>query len=238
MIYIRCSFYGHLIFLSKKLFKLGRTRVYSKNEELANTLSHAMGIVLGLVASYILLSKACNTSNIWGVGSTCAYLFGMISCYIISTCYHASTNEQKKRQLQKLDHASIYTHIAGTYTPFTLVTLREVGGWGWTLFAFVWLSAIVGIIISFKKSSKHSHLETICYITMGASILVAFKPLTDVLNANNQIYALYWLIGGGISYVIGAAFYSLAKVKYMHTVFHIFVLGGSICHILAIYIIL
>lgn len=215
-----------------------QSRLYSKKEELANSLSHALGIVLGIIGGYILLNRAYAASDGWKITSVCIYLLGMISCYIISTSYHAAKEVGRKRILQKWDHASIYTHIAGTYTPFTLVTLRSSGLWGWGLFTFVCLSAIAGIIVSFRKSGKHSHLETVCYVAMGASILIALKPLIELLSANNQISALYWLISGGVSYVVGAVFYSLAKIRYMHTIFHFFVLGGSICHILAIYIIL
>lgn len=217
---------------------MGRKRVYSRNEELANALSHGLGILLGIVAAYVLLLKASFNTDCWAVPSVCIYLFGMLSCYIISTSYHACAVGSKKNLLQKFDHASIYLHIAGTYTPFTLVVLRDQGAWGWALFSFVWLAAFIGVFASFKRSGEHSYLETVCYVLMGGSILVAFKPLIEVLSAQSQIDALYWLIGGGASYVIGALFYSWANKKYMHTVFHFFVLGGSVCHIIAIYIII
>lgn len=215
-----------------------RSRIYSQREESANTLSHALGIILGIIAGYILLSRAIAHHDGWMIGSTLVYIVGMLSSYITSTLYHGCKNERRKRQLQKFDHAAIYLHIAGTYTPFTLVTLREEGLWGWALFGFVWLAAIIGVIVSFRKSGKHSNIETICYIVMGCSIFVAFKPLTETLSRTGEISVLYWLIAGGLSYVIGALFYSLAKKKYMHTVFHFFVLGGSISHIIAIYTIL
>lgn len=217
---------------------LSRLRTYSTGEERANTLSHAAGILLGMVAGYILLSKSFAGFDLWKIGSVSIYLFGMLSCYMASTLYHGCKNELRKRSLQKLDHASIYVHIAGTYSPFTLIILRENGAWGWTLFTFIWLAAIIGIILSFRKTDKHSHIETVCYVIMGCAIFIAFKPLVDTLNETGGINSLYWLIAGGISYIIGAVFYSLAKMKYMHTVFHFFVLGGSICHIIAIYIIL
>lgn len=218
--------------------RLSRSRVYSSKEERANTLSHAAGIVLGVIAGYVLLSKASGDFGFWEIFSVSLYLFGMLFCYTASTLYHGCRSEKKKRLLQKLDHASIYVHIAGTYSPFTLIILRENGAWGWLLFAFIWLAAIIGIILSFKKVGTHSYIETVCYVIMGCVIFVAFKPLVETLNKTGGINSLYWLIGGGVSYIIGAVFYSLAKMKYMHTVFHFFVLGGSICHIIAIYIIL
>lgn len=215
-----------------------RSRVYSKKEELANSLSHALGIILGLIAGFILLSMTFESGNKWAVCSVIIYLLGMLSCYIASTCYHALPEGPKKSILQKFDHASIYLHIAGTYTPFTLIVLRQEGWWGWSLTLFIWLAALAGVIASFRRSGKHSYIETACYVIMGCSIFVAFPPLIDVLDTQGKIVALYWLVGGGVSYVIGALFYSLAKVPYMHTVFHFFVLGGSVGHIIAIYKIL
>lgn len=212
-----------------------RSRFYTDGEEVANALSHGMGILLGLVASFILLSAAWENGSPWATSSVIVYLICMLSSYVSSTWYHACKQEKYKEWLRKSDHAAIYLHIAGSYTPFTLITLREEGMWGWCLFAFVWLAALFGIIISFKKLKPHSNLETICFILMGCSIFVAFKPLLETLTTNGQIEMLYWLIAGGILYVIGALFYSWTKRKYMHTVFHLFVLGGSICHIMAIY---
>ena len=139
--------------------------------------------------------------------------------------------------LRKFDHGAIYLHIAGTYTPFTLLVLRHAGGWGWGIFTFVWLSAIVGFILAFKKLKEHSNLETICFVGMGSAILVALKPLMDCLSAIGASPAFWWLLGGGASYIMGAVFYSLRK-PYMHAVFHLFCLGGSIGHIIAIWLIL
>lgn len=132
--------------------------------------------------------------------------------------------------MRKWDHAAIYWHIAGAYSPITLVALREAGYWGWALFVFVWLCAIVGTVMSFRRLSAHSNLETLCFIGMGLSVLVAFKPLLD----NVSLTAVSWLIAEGVAYITGAVFYSLNKRKYMHTVFHFFVLLGEICHAVAV----
>jgi len=217
---------------------MDRTREYTISEEIANSLSHAIGIVLGIVAGFVLLNAAKNSDNSWATGCIIAYLFGMLASYITSTWYHGSTHEKRKSILRKYDHAAIYLHIAGTYVPFTLLVLRNEGWWGWTLFSFTAISAFAGVYLSFKKLKKHSNLETICYVLMGCSILIAFKPLTDVLSSSGRIDSLFWLIAGGVSYIAGAIFYSLKKRKYMHTVFHLFVLGGSVCHMVAIYIII
>lgn len=213
-----------------------RSRIYSKQEELANSLSHSLGIMLGICAAIFFFSKESIADDPWAIISVTIYLFGMLSSYITSTWYHAIIDPTKKLLLQKVDHAAIYLHIAGTYTPFTLVTLREYGLWGWGLFAFIWLSAIVGVVVSARRSGKHSYVETVCYVIMGCTIFIAFKPLIDCLSIVDKLDSIYWLVGGGVSYIVGALFYSLAKVRFMHTVFHFFVLGGSVCHIIAIYI--
>jgi len=215
-----------------------RTRIYTQGEEIANTISHGIGILIGVIAGYVLLSAAIKSGDVWAIGSVIAYLFGMLASYITSTCYHGCVHEGRKSVLRKCDHAAIYLHISGTYVPFTLLVLRNEGAWGWALFAFIWIAAITGLILSFKRLKEHSNLETVCFVLMGGAILVAFKPLADALSATGHIDSLYWLIGGGVAYVAGALFYSWTKKKYMHTVFHVFVLVGSICHIMAIYIIL
>ncbi len=213
-------------------------RRYSFGEELANTLSHGAGILLGVVAGFILLPKALhNAEPAWAVASVVVYLVGMLASYVSSTWYHGSKAGKRKELLRKFDHGAIYLHIAGTYAPFTLLVLREESGWGWGIFAFVWASAIVGFILSFAKLKEHSYLETVCYVVMGASIIIAIKPLADCLSAREAMPALWWLIGGGASYILGAFFYSLRK-PYMHAVFHLFVLGGSVGHIIAIYLVL
>lgn len=211
---------------------------YTTGEEIANASSHGLGILLGIIVGVFLMRGAFETNNRWIMVSFAIYLLGMLSSYITSTWYHACKNEHRKALLRKFDHGAIYLHIAGTYTPFTLVILRDSGAWGWALFTFVWSAAIVGFILSFIKLKEHSNLETICYVVMGGTILVAFKPLIDCLSAAGSIDILYWLIGGGVSYVIGALFYSWTKMRYMHSIFHLFVLGGSVCHIIAIYSIL
>ena len=211
---------------------------YSNGEERTNTVSHAAGILLGVIAGYFLLKKAAeSTEPHWAVVSVSVYLAGMLSSYISSTWYHGSRPGKLKELLRKFDHAAIYLHIAGTYTPFTLLVLRNAGGWGWGIFAFVWLCALIGLILSFTRLKEHSNLETFCYIAMGACILVALKPLMTHLAWTGSVSAFWWLIGGGASYIAGAIFYSLRK-PYMHATFHLFCLGGSIGHIIAIWLIL
>ncbi len=213
-------------------------RRYSFGEELTNTLSHAAGILLGVVTGCFLIAKASHSAEpVLAVVCVAVYLAGMLSSYISSTWYHGSKPGATKELLRKFDHGAIYLHIAGTYTPFTLLVLRDAGGWGWGIFAFVWIAAIVGFILSFAQLKEHSHLETTCYVVMGVTIVVAIKPLADCLSSTGSMNALWWLIGGGVSYILGAVFYSLRK-PYMHAVFHLFCLGGSVGHIIAIALVL
>lgn len=215
-----------------------KNKRYSNGEEWANTLSHAVGILLGVIAGFFLLKRAsAGPEPYWAVACVSVYLAGMLSSYVSSTWYHGSRPGRRKELLRKFDHGAIYLHIAGTYTPFTLLVMRDAGGWGWGIFAFVWLSAIAGFILSFKKLKEHSNVETVCYIAMGASILVAMKPLLDCLSVLGATPAFWWLMGGGLSYILGAVCYSLRK-PYMHAVFHLFCLGGSVGHIVAIWMIL
>lgn len=211
---------------------------YTLGEEVANSVSHGIGIIFGIVAGFLLMDKAMASGDPWAIGSVPLYLFGMLSSYITSTLYHSLKDGKAKELLRKFDHGAIYLHIAGTYSPITLVVLRNVGYWGWGLFIFVWLCAAVGFLLSFTNLKEHSNIETICFVAMGASILIAFQPLVNTLSPLHELNSVYWIIAGGASYIIGALFYSWRKVRYMHSVFHLFCLGGSICHAIAIYTIL
>lgn len=207
---------------------------YTKREEWANALSHGLGILIGIIGGGYLLYIAIDSNNPWAIAGMLFYLFGMLASYVCSTLYHATPPSLRKNLLRKFDHAAIYLHIAGSYSPVTLVTLREVGYWGWSIFIFVWLCAIVGMIFSFHKLKAHSHLKTICYIVMACSILIAFKPLSEIVLPQ----FIYWLIAEGFFYITGAIFYSFHKLPYMHSVFHLFVLGGTICHMMALWYVL
>ena len=205
---------------------------YTKKEEIWNAASHGGGILMGVVFGVIFLVWCFQADNNWARVGVILYLFGMLASYVASTLYHSIRHHSKwKERLRKWDHAAIYWHIAGSYSPLTLVALRNQGYWGWALFVFVWTCAIVGTIISFIRLKEHSNVETFCFIGMGLSVLVAFKPLMDSVSAA----AVIWLIAEGVSYITGAVFYSFNKTKYMHSVFHFFVLAGSVCHIIAVW---
>lgn len=205
---------------------------YTKNEEQVNSISHGVGILLGVVVGILMLKMCYDGEHTWAQWGVWLYLAGMLGSYIASTLYHAwPAKHFMKEKLRKWDHAAIYWHIAGSYSPLTLVAMRQEGYWGWTLFIFIWACAILGTVMSFRHLKEHSNLETICYVCMGLTILVAFKPLLDSAG----LVAVSWIIAEGVCYITGALFYSLNKRRYMHSVFHFFVLGGSVCHIVAVW---
>ena len=205
---------------------------YTHQEEIWNTFSHAGGILLGIVIGIIFLVMTISNHSSWASLGVSLYLFGMLGSYIASTVYHALPRRSVwKERLRRWDHAAIYWHIAGSYSPLTLIALRQEGYWGWSLFIFVWTCALAGTIVSFVHLKEHSNIETLCFVGMGLSVLVAFKPLIDTVSTA----AFIWIVAEGVSYITGAVFYSFHKRRYMHSVFHFFVLAGSICHIVAVW---
>ena len=205
---------------------------YTKGEEKLNYLSHGAGAILGICIAIWFISSFFGQDDDWMKIGIWLYLIGMSGSYLCSTLYHAwPARTVLKEKLRRWDHAAIYWHIAGSYSPITLVALRDSGYWGWGLFVFIWICAIVGTIMSFRNLKEHNNLETTCFVLMGLTILVAFKPLLAAVSLD----VVWWIIGEGICYMTGALFYSIHRVKYMHSVFHFFVLAGSVCHILAVW---
>lgn len=205
---------------------------YTHREEMWNSWSHAAGILLGVVFGVVFLYWCFRVRDGWATIGVSLYLLGMVGSYAASTAYHAlRPGSLWKERLRKWDHAAIYWHIAGSYSPITLIALRKEGLWGWLLFAFVWACAIGGTISSLRKLKPHSNLETLTYVGMGLSVLVAFKPLLQAV----EVASVAWIVAEGVMFVTGAVFYSLRRRRYSHTIFHFFVLAGSLCHIIAVW---
>jgi hemolysin III len=206
-----------------------KIKVYSPLEERLNILSHGLGFLLAIPASILLIVKASIHGDPWQIISVSIYGASLLTLYLASTLYHSAKNEKRRHRLNIFDHASIYLLIAGTYTPFVLVTLR--GPWGWSLFGVVWGAAIGGIIFKLYFTGRFDLVSTIAYVLMGLVVLVAIKPLMN----NMPLPGLYWLGAGGVSYIVGAIFYMQRKMQYHHAIFHLLVLMGSFCHYWLIY---
>ncbi len=202
---------------------------YDLTEEKINVITHAIGLLLSIAALVLLIIHASSHGSARHIVSFTIFGASMILLYSASTLYHYSQTPNLRRKLNILDHASIYVLIAGTYTPFTLVTLK--GALGWTIFGITWGIALVGVFLKLFYTGKYDKISTIAYVAMGWIIIFAVKPLIENLPLNG----LYWLLAGGIFYTIGAILYSIKKIKFNHAIFHIFVLLGSFSHFMAIY---
>jgi hemolysin III len=196
----------------------------SLGEEIANSITHGTGVGLSIAALVILVVFAAKRSDAWKVVSFSIYGATMISLYLASTLYHAFPQPKVKRFFRILDHSSIFLLIAGTYTPVTIGALR--GGWGWALFGVIWGLAIAGINLKIFALGKLKILSVIIYVLMGWMVLIAVDPLRRSLPS----VFMMWMLVGGLSYTLGVLFYVFRKLPFHHAVWHLFVLGGSVCH--------
>lgn len=202
---------------------------YHSIEEKLNIITHGLGLILSIIALIVLVIHAAENGNPTQLVSVIIFGSSLILLYSASTLYHYSQKPEMRRKLNILDHASIYILIAGTYTPFTLITLK--GTLGISIFAIAWSIALFGVLFKLFYTGRYDKISTIAYVAMGWIIIFAIKPLV----ANLPLQGLYWLFGGGLFYTIGAVFYSIKKLKYNHAIFHVFVLLGSFSHFMAIY---
>lgn len=203
---------------------------YSKGEEIANSITHGVGALLGIAGLVLLVTFAAMKGGPSHVVSSAIYGSTLIILYTASTLYHAIPFPRIKKILQKIDHASIFLLIAGTYTPFTLINLR--GGWGWSLFGSIWGLALIGIILELiPKQKRMKALSLFLYLLMGWLIIIAIKPLLD----NVETGGLILLITGGAVYSLGVIFYLWKNLPYSHAIWHLFVLAGSILQFFAIF---
>jgi len=204
-------------------------RYYTRTEETLNVATHALGLLLSILALVLLVVKAAQNGTVWHVVSFAIYGSSLVILYFSSTVFHLIQNQKLRNRLNVLDHASIFLLIAGTYTPFLLVTLR--GPWGWSIFGVVWGLAIAGIVVKLFYTGRFNFLSTLLYIVMGWLIIVAIKPLMDALSTEG----LLWLFAGGLFYTLGSVFFLVNKIPFNHAIFHVFVLAGSACHFIAVY---
>ncbi len=207
-----------------------KTTKYAPTEEMINIVSHGIGFVLSLLALVLLVLRASVHGTAIHIVSFTVFGTSLIVLYLASTLYHASKREKLRARLNVFDHASIFILIAGTYTPYVLVSLS--GPWGWTLFGITWGCTVVGVILKLFFIGKYEKLSTIMYVLMGWIIIIAIKPLM----VNLPIKGLVLLVVGGLSYTIGAVMFSVKRLKLNHAIFHCFVLIGSICHFMSIFL--
>ena len=204
---------------------------YSLSEELLSAISHGVGALFGVTALVLCVVVSALHNNAWAVVSSAIYGGTLIELYTISTLYHAFKVNKAKRVFRVLDHCSIFLLIAGTYTPYTLVTLRQVGAVGWVLFGVVWGAAVLGITFNAIDLKKYRVPSMICYLAAGWVIIVAIKPLLDHLHPTG----VWLLVAGGVAYTVGAVLYGVGKKKkYFHSIFHFFVLAGSLLQFFSI----
>ncbi len=199
-----------------------------RREELANSLSHGVGLICAVAATPVLIIGTVNRGGAAGVVGSSVFGATMVLLYLSSTWYHAVPEGQLKDRLHKLDHAAIYLLIAGSYTPFTLGVLG--GAWGWTLFGIVWGAAAIGVCEKLISGIRYPRLSTALYLILGWSVVIVIRPL--VLNMPPQ--GVGWLVAGGLSYTAGVVFYIARRLPYHHLIWHLFVLAGSTCHFFAV----
>lgn len=202
---------------------------YSPMEEKLNIISHGIGLCLSVIAFFLLIQQAVLIGSGLHIFSFSIYGVSLIALYAASTSYHSAKNPIIRSRLRVFDHVSIYMIIAGSYTPFALITLN--GQLGWLVFGLSWGSALMGAVLKLFFTGKYDLISTLLYILMGWMIVLFIDPLMDALSSNGLI----WLVVGGVSYTVGAVIYSIEKIKYNHAIFHVFVLVGSTTHFISIY---
>ncbi|MES2000494.1 MAG: hemolysin III family protein [Pseudomonadota bacterium] len=212
-----------------RILPVAPKREQSQAEEIANSISHGVGLVAALVGTpFLILHAARHGDGIFIVG-TSVFAATMILLYLASTLYHALPMSKAKRVFRVIEHSAIFLLIAGTYTPFTLGVLRGV--WGWTLFGLVWGLAVTGVALKAFDRMSHPIVSTGLYLLMGWLILIAVNPLSDRVPASG----LLWLVAGGVAYTAGVAFFAAdSRLRYGHFIWHLFVMAGTTCHYFAV----
>jgi len=206
-----------------------RTREQSREEEIANSLSHGLGLLMAVVATAFLIQHALRQGDAMFIAGASIFATTMVLLYLASTLYHALPAGRAKRAFQVIEHSAIFLLIAGTYTPFTTGVLR--GTWGWTLLALVWGIAVAGITLKALNRLTHPILTTSLYLLMGWLVVIAAEPLAERVPPEG----LRWLIAGGLAYTVGVIFFALgSRLRYGHFIWHLFVMAGTACHYFAV----
>jgi hemolysin III len=201
---------------------------HSFREEVANSISHGLGLVLALVALPILVLTAIESGNASFLVGVSVFGGTMVLLYLASTLYHSITHEAAKRLFRLFDHTAIFLLIAGTYTPFALGVLR--GPWGWSLLAVVWTLAIIGITLKIRTRTRHSRITIVLYVIMGWLAVVAVKPIVMLI----PVPGILLILAGGLAYTGGLAFFAAHRIRYNHFIWHLFVIAGTVCHFFAV----
>ncbi len=223
------SYSGHRTQVSINMSTLDGIKHYPPAEEKINIISHFIGFIFSLVAFALLVTRAALYGDIWHIISFAIFGLSLVILYAASTSYHYAKSPTLRVKLRVMDHAAIYILIAGTYTPFTLITLDS--STGWVIFGSTWGMAAVGIILKLFFTGRFKVTSTLMYLFMGWIIIFAIEPLTNNLSADG----LFWLIAGGVCYTTGAILYAVKKIKFNHAIFHLSVLAGSFCHFVSVY---
>ncbi len=205
------------------------TTYYRAKEEWLNVVTHLLGLLLSIAALALMVTFASLYGNAWHIVSFSIFGSSLVILYLASTLYHAARKRKVREKLNVFDHAAIYVLIAGTYTPYALVTLN--GAIGWVLFGITWGLAVAGVVLKLFYTGRFEKLSTASYILMGWVAVIAAKPLIENLSDGGLLY----LVLGGVCYTIGAIFYSFRNLPYNHAIFHVWVLAGSILHFVSIF---
>jgi len=201
---------------------------YSLAEEIVHAISHGIGVLLSIAGLAWMLYLTLGSGDPWRIVASCVYGASLITLFLASTLYHAWPASPRKHLFKLLDHCAIYLLIAGTYTPFMLVAMRT--GTGWWLFGAIWTLATAGILTKLWFRHRYPKLSMISYLVMGWLVVVAAPQVAHAVGST----AMIWVVAGGLSYTIGAVFYGLKRMPFNHAVWHFFVIGGSVCHFMAV----
>ncbi|TXK62644.1 PAQR family membrane homeostasis protein TrhA [Alkalisalibacterium limincola] len=204
------------------------SRADELREEVVNALTHGLGAVIALAAGAVLITLAAVFGDGWQLAGAIVFGATLLLLYLASTLYHAIPHPIAKQRLKVFDHCAIYLLIAGTYTPFTLIGLRDDGGW--LLFGVIWALAAMGIAFKLFFTGRFKLVSTLIYVAMGWIALLAIGPMLRQLPPTT----LAWLFAGGVAYTVGAVFYMSRRLRYGHAIWHLFVIAGSVCHFVAV----